>query len=73
VRALQLISPVADATVALRADHMDALACGLGVTEHEPRGQAAAEIRDLLDWVLARLKRGAARLEAVPAPEGLRA
>jgi chromosome partitioning protein len=59
--------------VALRADHMDALACGLGVTEHDPRGKAAAEIRDLLEWVLGRLKRGAARLEAVPAPEVLRA
>jgi chromosome partitioning protein len=73
VRALQLISPVADAVVALRADHMDALACGLGVTEHDPRGKAAAEIRDLLEWVLGRLRRGAARLEAVPAPEVLRA
>lgn len=58
-RALQLIAPVADATIALRADHMDALACGLGVTEHGPRGKAAAEIRALLDWVLVRLKRGA--------------
>lgn len=73
VRALQLISPVADATLALRADHMDALACGLGVTEHDPRGKAAAEIRDLLDWVLARLRRGSARIGAVPAPEGVRA
>ncbi|HEX2556141.1 MAG TPA: ParA family protein [Microvirga sp.] len=72
VRALQLISPVADTALALRADHMDALACGLGVTEHDPRGKAAAEIRSLLEWVLTRLKRGAARLEAVP-PAGMRA
>jgi chromosome partitioning protein len=59
VRALQLISPVAEATIAMRADHMDALACGLGVTEHDPRGKAAAEVRALLDWVLVRMKRGA--------------
>lgn len=57
VRALQLISAVADSTIALRADHMDALACGVGVTEHDSRGKAAAEVRALLDWVLVRLKR----------------
>ncbi len=73
VRALQLISPVADATVALRADHMDALAYGLGVTEHDPRGKAAAEIRDLLEWVMVRLKRSSVQPEANPAQAGLRA
>ena len=53
-RALQLIGGVCDATVALRADHMDALAAGLGVTEHAPNGKAAAEVRQVLDWVLSR-------------------
>ena len=56
-RALQLVSAVADVSLAMRADHMDALACGLGVTEHDPRGKAAAEVRALLDWVLTRLAR----------------
>jgi chromosome partitioning protein len=53
-RALQLIGAVCDATVALRSDHMDALAGGLGVTEHAPGGKAAAEVRQVLDWVLTR-------------------
>jgi chromosome partitioning protein len=56
-RALQLVSSVAEASLAMRADHMDALACGLGVTEHSPRGKAAEEVRALLAWVWARLKR----------------
>ncbi|HEX2135438.1 MAG TPA: ParA family protein [Microvirga sp.] len=51
-RALQLIGGVCEGTVALRADHMDALAGGLGVTEHAPAGKAAAELRKVLDWVL---------------------
>jgi chromosome partitioning protein len=57
-RALQLIGGVCDATVALRSDHMDALAAGLGVTEHAPGGKAAMEIRQVLDWVLTRKLRG---------------
>ena len=56
-RALQLISGVCDATLAFRSDHMDALAAGLGVTEWAPGGKAAAEVRGLLDWTLARLQR----------------
>jgi chromosome partitioning protein len=56
-RALQLLSAVSDATLASRADHMDALAAGLGVTEHAPSGKAAAEIRALLSWLLAQLVR----------------
>lgn len=56
-RALQLIGAVCEATLALRADHMDALAAGLGVTEHAPSGKAAAEVRQVLDWVLTRMKR----------------
>jgi len=57
-RALQLIGGVCEATLAMRADHMDALAAGLGVTEHAPNGKAAAEIRQVLDWVLTRKMRG---------------
>jgi chromosome partitioning protein len=56
-RALQLIGAVCDATVALRSDHMDALAAGLGVTEHAPSGKAATEIRDVLDWIITRKMR----------------
>jgi chromosome partitioning protein len=56
-RALQLIGAVCEATLALRADHMDAVAAGLGVTEHAPGGKAAAEVRQVLDWVLTRKER----------------
>jgi chromosome partitioning protein len=41
--------------LALRNDHMDALAAGLGVSELAPRGKAAAEIRALWDWCRQRL------------------
>jgi chromosome partitioning protein len=53
-RALQLIGAVCDGTLALRADHMDALASGLGVTELASGGKAAAEVRQVLEWALAR-------------------
>jgi chromosome partitioning protein len=56
-RALQLIGGVCEGTLALRSDHMDALASGLGVTELAPSGKAAAEVRQVLEWVLARKMR----------------
>jgi chromosome partitioning protein len=34
-----------------RNDHQDALGAGLGVTEYDPGGKAAEEIRDLWRWV----------------------
>ena len=57
-RALLLMGAVAGVTLALRADHLDALAQGLGVTERDPNGKAAAEIRDLLLWLLLKLEGG---------------
>jgi len=54
-RGLQMIGCVCTSTLALRADHVDALAFGLGVTEHARRGKAAAETRAVLDWALARM------------------
>jgi chromosome partitioning protein len=50
--ALELDGVVAGTSVAMRVDHIDALAQGLGVTERNPTGKAAAEIHDLLQWVL---------------------
>jgi chromosome partitioning protein len=55
-RALQLDGAVADTAIAMRVDHIDALARGLGVTERNPTGKAAAETRDLLQWVLTRMR-----------------
>src|SRR3954453_8966066 len=57
-RALLLMGAVAGVTLALRADHLDSLAQGLGVTERDPNGKAAAEIRDLLLWLLLKLEGG---------------
>jgi chromosome partitioning protein len=34
-----------------RNDHQDALGCGLGVTEYDPAGRAADEVRGLWQWV----------------------
>jgi chromosome partitioning protein len=55
-RALQLMGAVTGVTLALRADHLDALAQGLGVTERDPNGKAAAEIRNLLQWLMVKLE-----------------
>jgi chromosome partitioning protein len=37
--------------VVQRTDHQDALGAGLGVTEYNPHGKAAQEVRDLWRWV----------------------
>ena len=42
---------LAEPFIVQRADHMDALAFGLGVTEHDTNGKAAAELRELWTWV----------------------
>src|SRR4051812_27747540 len=55
-RALQLMGGVSGVTLALRADHVDALAQGQGVTERDPQGKAAAEVRELLAWAVLRVK-----------------
>jgi chromosome partitioning protein len=68
-RALQLIGGVCEPTLALRADHMDALASGVGVTEHASGGKAAGEVRALLDWVLFRMARAEREGGALDAAE----
>jgi chromosome partitioning protein len=50
---LGLISPV---NVVMRNDHQDAIGMGQGVTEFNPTGPAAGEIRRLWDWVESRTK-----------------
>lgn len=55
-RVLNLGGVVATATLATRADHIDALAMGQGVTERDPGGKAAAEVRELLTWIINRLE-----------------
>lgn len=55
-RVLQLTGAVASTPLALRADHMDALATGQGVTERDTNSKAAGEIRELLEWTLKRIE-----------------
>ncbi|MBP32590.1 MULTISPECIES: ParA family protein [Methylobacterium] len=55
-RVLQLTGAVASTPLALRADHMDALATGKGVTERDTNSKAAGEIRELLEWTLNRME-----------------
>jgi chromosome partitioning protein len=57
-RALQLLGMVSTASIAQRTDHVDALAVGQGVTERDPDGRAASEVRALLDWITNRLNKG---------------
>ncbi|MCF6371256.1 AAA family ATPase [Rhizobium halophilum] len=55
-RVLNLGGVVASSTLATRADHIDALAMGQGVTERDANGKAAAEIRELLQWALNKME-----------------
>lgn len=50
-KALSLLNVLALPFIAQRTDHMDAIALGLGVTERDPTGKAADEIRSLWTWV----------------------
>ncbi len=47
---------VAEPPIVNRVDHQDALALGLGVTEFNPNGAAAEEIRALWSWIETKLE-----------------
>jgi chromosome partitioning protein len=55
-RVLSLGGVVAAATLATRTDHIDALATGQGVTERDPNGKAATEVRELLQWLMNKME-----------------
>ncbi|MFG1225671.1 nucleotide-binding protein [Xanthobacter wiegelii] len=48
---LSMLGVLATPTMTQRADHQDALASGLGVTEYAPDGKAADEVRALWQWI----------------------
>ncbi|WP_255722499.1 ParA family protein [Lichenibacterium dinghuense] len=52
---------LAPCMVALRADFLDAMTAGQGVTEIAPRGKAAAEVRLLWAWIAERMQETPAR------------
>ena len=52
---LAALGYAAEPSIVSRTDHQDAIAAGQGVTEFNPTGPAAQEIRQLLAWVSAKL------------------
>lgn len=58
-QALSSIGVLALPYIVQRMDHQDALGAGLGVSEFNPEGKAAEEIRALWNWIKAKLDSGA--------------
>jgi chromosome partitioning protein len=48
---LAVLGVLPDVNIVMRNDHQDALGMGQGVTEYNPTGQAASEIRRLWTWI----------------------
>ncbi len=48
---LAVLGILPDVNIVARTDHQDAIGLGLGVTELNPKGQAAAEVRKLWSWI----------------------
>jgi chromosome partitioning protein len=48
---LAVLGVLPDVNVVMRNDHQDAIGMGQGVTEFNPKGQAAKEIRQLWSWI----------------------
>ena len=53
---LKVLGILAEPSIAQRNDYQDALGQGLGVTEFNPSGKAAAELAALWGWVQRKLK-----------------
>lgn len=54
---LAVLGPVAPVAVVARNVFQDAQGAGLAVTEYEPEGKAAAEIRQLWTWIARKLEK----------------
>lgn len=50
-RGLSVLGTVCTIPIVARAAYQDAQGAGLGVTEYEPDGKAATEIRELWNWI----------------------
>jgi chromosome partitioning protein len=63
---LAALGLIAEPPIVSRADHQDAMAAGLGVTEFNDAGAAAAEVRKLWQWIHAKLEgKRTARQDAI--------
>ncbi len=54
--ALRILGVLAEPPIGQRNDHQDAMGTGLGVTEFNPEGKAADEVRHLWGWLSKKLK-----------------
>jgi chromosome partitioning protein len=61
---LHMLGLLADTVIVMRNDHQDAIGSGQGVTELNPTGQAADEIRRLWQWIDNETRRGQANVQA---------
>ncbi|GAA0271843.1 AAA family ATPase [Methylorubrum aminovorans] len=53
---LAVLGILPDVNIVARNDHQDAIGVGQGVTEFNPKGQAAGEIRRLWSWIERRMQ-----------------
>jgi chromosome partitioning protein len=53
---LTVLGVLPDVNIVMRNDHQDAIGMGQGVTEFNPTGQAAQEVRKLWSWVAKRMQ-----------------
>ena len=56
-RGLSMLGMVAPHPIVMRNSYQDAQGAGLGVTEYEPEGKAAEEIRELWIWIAKKLEK----------------
>lgn len=53
---LAVLGILPDVNIVARTDHQDAIGVGQGVTEFNPKGQAAQEVRKLWGWIEKRMQ-----------------
>jgi chromosome partitioning protein len=56
-KGLSVLGLVCPVHVVLRSVYQDAQGAGLGVTEYEPDGKAAGEVRELWDWMSKKIRK----------------
>ena len=56
-KGLSVLGSVAPVHTVMRNDYQDSLGVGLGVTEYQPEGKAADEIRSLWQWIQKKMEK----------------
>jgi chromosome partitioning protein len=56
-KGLGMLGMVAPVRIVQRSAYQDAQGMGLGVTEYEPDGKAAAEIKELWSWIIRKMEK----------------